>query len=80
MGSQTYWTGDNNIIIISKIKNSYLEILKTKSPLTSELAKEFNVCWKSANRRLTELKKLDLVDRYKNNRWHLKEGKKVVVL
>ncbi|MFA5029025.1 MAG: hypothetical protein WC713_14240 [Candidatus Methylomirabilota bacterium] len=80
VGSQTYWTGDNNIIIISKIKDNYLEILKIKNLLTSEFAKEFNVCWKSANRRLMELEKLGLVDKYKNGRWYLKEGKKAVVL
>ncbi len=80
VGSRAYWMGDNNIAIISRVKCKYLDILRTKNPLTAEFAKELNVCWKSSNRRLMELKKLQLADKYKNGRWHLTGGRKVMVI
>ena len=80
VGSQTYWIGNSGVVIVSKLKCRYMSVMKTKSLLTSEFAREFNVCWKSANRRLMELKKLGLADKYKNRRWYLKKSKTVIII
>jgi len=78
--SKTYWTNDKNIIIISNIKNNYLLCLD-QPKLTSEIAKEFKVDWKSSFGRLNELKKLDLVQINENKEWQkIKSSKKIVVI
>jgi len=78
--SKDYWTNNPNIAIISKIKKNYLEIL-SKPKLTSEIAKEFKVDWKSSFRRLNELKKLGFVNKQKDNTWirQLTEKKVIII-
>jgi len=66
--SRDYWTKDNNLIIISKVKNKYLFYL-TMPRRTSEIAKKFKVCPKNAFKRLKELEKLNLVKRESNKKW-----------
>ena len=80
--SKAYWIkSDQNKIIISKIKEKYLKSLKKKEKTTRELAKEIGVCWKSAYRRLTELQKLNLVDKDSKGLWKtVFQAKEVIVL
>lgn len=54
-------------IIFSDIKKHYLDAL-AKPRTTKELAIYMNVCWKSSHRRLSELKKLELIER-DSNKW-----------
>lgn len=66
--SSSYWIRtDQNIIIISSIKQKYLNLL-SKFNKTYQFAQELGVDWKSAHKRLNELKKLGLVS-FKDNKW-----------
>jgi predicted transcriptional regulator len=79
--SKSYWINtDQNKIIISKIKEKYLNSLNKKGKTVSELSKEMNVCWKATYRRLLELQKLDLVVRDTKNIWTVLDYKKEVVV
>ena len=81
-GSKSYWIrNDQNIIIISKLKNEYLNILNNSDKNTAEIANYFNVDFQSSFRRLKELEKLRLVKRKENKRWEMiNTDKKVIVL
>jgi len=76
--SVDYWTNNKDLTIISQTKRNYLSIIKDKKR-TSELAKYFNVDWKSAFRRLTELQKLNLVEREGNGEWKKKPVRKKII-
>ncbi len=79
--SKSYWINTNqNKIIISKIKEKYLNSLNKKGKTISELSKEMNVCWKSSYRRLLELQKLDLVVKDTAGIWTVLNYKKEVVV
>ena len=80
--SKSYWIKtDSKKIIISKIKEKYLTSLKRKEKTTGEIAKEMDVCWKSAHHRLTELQKLNLVAKDSKGVWeNVPKKEKVVVL
>ncbi|MCX6670639.1 MAG: hypothetical protein NTX92_01790 [Euryarchaeota archaeon] len=80
--SDAYWIRtDQKKIIISRVKQNYLSSLKKRKKKISELAKEFNVCWKSAYRRLNELQKLQLVQQDNNRFWeYVPTTKEVIVL
>jgi len=79
--STCYWIrADQNIIIISKVKQKYLSLLKISRKKTGEFAKEYGVCWKSAFRRLTELQKLNLVVKDANGVWNVDVSKKEVIV
>jgi predicted transcriptional regulator len=61
--SKDFWIrADCNVIIISNIKQNYLDSLNVPRT-TKEMSNIFNVDWKSSYRRLTELKNLGLVKR-----------------
>lgn len=77
--SKDYWTNNPNIILISNIKKNYLDLLD-QPKLTSEIAKEFKVEWKSSFRRLSELKKLGLVKIGEDNKWKKELTKKKVIV
>ncbi len=79
--SKDYWIKkDCNIIVISKIKQKYIMLLKNKDSTTQELARKMNVGWKAAFRRLSELQKLGLVAK-KEGKWkYLNHGYKLVVV
>lgn len=68
VGSISYWTNNEKLLIISKLKNNYLLFLDTPKQ-TSEFAKYFKVCWKSSFRRLKELEKLNLTRRRNDGKW-----------
>jgi hypothetical protein len=75
-----YWTNDNNLVILSYIKNRYLLFLD-KPRLTSEFAKEFKVDWQSSSKRLYELQKLNLVIKDSHGLWKkLKTSKRIIVI
>jgi predicted transcriptional regulator len=80
--SDAYWIRtDQKKILISRIKQNYLFSLKKRKKKISDLAKEFNVCWKSAYRRLNELLKLQLVKQDNNGFWEcVPTLKEVIVL
>ena len=63
-----YWTNNKNLIIISKVKNKYLNLLNEEKT-TAELARVIGVDWKSSSRRLNELKELNLVKIEDGKRW-----------
>ena len=80
--SKAYWIkSDQNKIIISQIKEKYLKSLKRKEKTAGKLAKEIGICWKSAYRRITELQKLNLLDKDSKGLWKtVFQVKKVIVL
>ncbi|MBD3354818.1 hypothetical protein GF361_02440 [Candidatus Woesearchaeota archaeon] len=80
--SKDYWIRkDQNIIIISKLKQNYINFLKHANKTTKEISRHFNVNWKSSFRRLKELEKLELIQRNKDKTWRkLNVNKKVVAL
>jgi len=81
-GLKTYWIkNDQNVVIISKLKKNYLDLLENKSKNTAEIAKYFNVNFHSSKKRLKELERLELVKRNGDKRWEkLNPAKKVIVL
>ena len=81
-GSRSYWIkNDQNVIIISNLKKKYLDFLGNNPKNTAELAKYFNVDFKSSLRRLKELEKLSLVKRNYNKKWEkLNPNKEVRVI
>ena len=81
-GLKTYWIkNDQNVVIISKLKKNYLDLLENKSKNTAEIAKYFNVDFKSSFKRFKELEKLGLVKRNGDKKWEkLNSAKKVIVL
>ncbi len=81
VNSKCYWIlTKQNKIIISKIKEKYILMLQISRKTTAEVAKDFNVCWKSAYRRLTELQKLNLVVKDSEGLWKVISTKKEVVV
>lgn len=79
--SKNYWiSADQNVVIISDVKEKYFKLLKRGDRTTKELAKEFDVCWKSAHRRLMELQKLDIVTKNSNGLWNVIPIKKEVIV
>jgi predicted transcriptional regulator len=77
--SKSYWIReDQNLIIISKRKERILKFLKAPK-LTSEIAKNFDINWKAASRRLKELKKLNLVTKDNNGYWRKNECEKKLI-
>ncbi len=80
VNSTSYWVrSSNESIIISKIKQKYLKILK-EPKTTTNAARYFGVCFRSANNRLQELQKLGLVEK-RGNLWHKKAPlKKIIAL
>ena len=80
--SKDYWIKKNqNILILSKIKQNYLKFLTNSEKNTQEFAKFFNVNWKSSFRRLKELEKLQIVKRNKDKTWRLLSmNKKVIII
>lgn len=67
IGSIDYWT-NQNIILISQTKEKYIKLLSMGYKRTSDFAKQLNVGWKSASKRLKELEKLGLVS-FNNGNW-----------
>jgi len=81
VGSKCYWIqNEQNKIVISKIKDKYLKLLKDNRKNTAELAKEIGVCWKTAYRRLSELQKLKLVDKDSIGNWVILYPKREVIV
>lgn len=78
--SKDHWIRkDQNIIIISKLKEKYLKFLGNSNKITKYFAKHFNVDWKSSFRRLKELEKLKLVKRNKDKTWRKLNMNKQVI-
>ena len=81
IGSIDYWVKNSNKVIISKLKQKYLNVLGNNKLSTKEISGIFKVCWKSSFRRLKELEKLGLVKITKDKRWQkIKTNKKVIAL
>lgn len=82
VGSHNYWIrNDQRKIIVSHLKERYLNLVKQRPLTTTQMAKYFNVDYKSSLRRLKELEKLGLVTRDPDKTWvKLKVCKEVVVL
>lgn len=80
--SISYWIrNDQNVIIISKLKKKYLNVLGKNNKITKEIANYFNVGYKSSFNRLKELEKLGLVKRNKDKTWQkIIPNKKVIVI
>jgi len=68
VGSLDYWTNNLELIIISKIKNKYLNYLN-QPKRTSDLAKKFKVGQKCSLKILRRLQVLNLIDRNKDKMW-----------
>ena len=66
--SVDYWTKNSNLIIISSVKDKYLNLL-TKEKTTAELANNMDVDWKSSFKRLRELERLNLIELDENKKW-----------
>lgn len=80
--SKDYWIrNDQNIVIISKLKEKYLDFQTKSDKTTKEIANYFKVNYKSSFRRLKELEKLGLVRRNKDKTWKIiKPTKEVFVV
>lgn len=80
--NKDYWIKNAaNIIVISQIKQRYLNAFRNNEISTKQFSVMFGVCWKSSFRRLKELEKLELVERNKNKTWSkVKNSRKVVVI
>lgn len=79
-GKSNYWIRtDNNSIIISKLKNKYLNQLNSSNQ-TSLIAKKMNVSYKSAFNRLKELEKLGLVKRQADKTWKVIKTSKTLII
>ncbi len=80
--SKAYWIRtDQNKILISDVKRNYLKLLKKSRRTSAELAREFDVDWKSSYRRLLELQKLHLVQQDSQSIWrHIPTRKEVIIL
>lgn len=77
--SKDFWVRtDSNKIIISNVKRNYLDLLEGNR--TSDIAKLLNVCWRSANRRLNELARLDLVNQDESGIWKVVPTIKEIVV
>jgi len=78
--SKYYWVKtEQQIIVTSKVKERYLNSLKRRNKITSELAKEMNVCWKSAHNRIIELQKLKMIKKNLDGSWENVNTKKEVI-
>jgi hypothetical protein len=63
---------DQNVILVSKAKEEYLNVLKKYGPSgTAFLAKIRNVCFRAAFKGLKGLEKLGLIGRNQNKKWGL---------
>jgi len=80
--SRDYWIRkDQKMILISDVKNQYLNLLTKGQKTTQECAKKLKICHKSAFNRLKELEKLGLIKREKNKKWQKTKIKhKVIVI
>ena len=79
VNSTCYWVKSScKVVIISKIKNQYLKVLK-EPKTTTDIAKYFSVCFRSANNRLKELERLELVEK-RAKLWHKKAPMKKVIV
>ena len=81
VGSTDYWVKNSNKVVISRLKQKYLNVLGDNGLSTKEISGIFKVCWKSSFCRLKELEKLGLVKITKDKRWQkIKTNKKVIAL
>lgn len=82
VGSINYWIrNDQNVIIVSKLKKKYIDLLTKSYKTTKEIANYFKVNDKSSYRRLKELEKLGLVKKKEDKRWQrVNSGKEVVII
>lgn len=72
VGSKDYWTTKKNLIIISRVKEKYLNALIVHPQRTSDVARKLKVNWKAAHRRLGELARLGLITK-KEGVWFVKK-------
>ena len=70
--SKDYWTKESNLIIISKIKENYLNYLNNQMMTILDLANVFNIEPCSVRKNLHQLKRLGLVDKNINGKWYIK--------
>jgi len=79
--SQDYWVrNDQQVIIISKLKEKYLKLLE-KYNKTQQFANYFDVDHRSAYKRLKELEELGLVKRNINKEWRrIKIEKEIITI
>src|SRR3989338_552609 len=82
VGSKDYWIKkDRNTVIISSIKNNYLNFLKSSEKRTKDFANKFNVKPLSSSKMLKRLKELGFVTRDKNKNWKINPiDKKVIII
>ena len=81
VGSKNYWiTSKQRGVIISKVKKKYLSSLREEDKNAAKLAREFEVCWKSANGRLIELQKLNLVTKNSTGTWSTVPNQREVIV
>lgn len=78
--SRNYWLRkDQNLIVISKRKEQFLECLN-KPRMTFHVANILNINWKAASKRLKELEKLNLVSQNNRGYWSKKKCKKKIMV
>ncbi len=79
--SKAFWIRtDQKKILVSQVKHKYLKLLKKRARTTAECAKEFDVWWKVAYRRLNELHKLHLVEQDTQGNWRCIPTRKEVII
>ncbi len=78
--SQSYWIlASQKTIIISSVKQRYLNLLNRNPHTTTELVKYIHVTSRSASKRLRELEKLELVARDDDKKWKLLSSEKKII-
>ncbi len=80
VGSIDYWTNKRDIIIISKRKQKYLNLLRDGKKTIYTLAEALKINNRPVEKRLLELQHLGLIEK-KNNEWKItKIDKKIIVI
>lgn len=79
--SKNFWIQNNrNIVVISKTKKKYLELMDEGLRKTYQFSNALKVNPKSSLKRLNELRELRLIKRDKHKNWSIIENKMVRVL
>jgi transposase len=75
-GGQTYWIRDDqNVVIISKVKSNYLDLLENQYLKVGQISDHFSVVKSSAYKNLHSLQELGLIKK-KDNEWTITETEK----
>lgn len=73
-----YWTKDKNVILISDIKERYLNLLRNNKMKLSKISKEIGTTPRNTEKRLLELRRFGLAKRDESKQWILNKTNKEI--